>query len=434
MSFSNGQWIRVPIPDGVSEGKKMRVKTGPDSSSVVRTPPKDQWKVDAQGRNYFSYQIVEEEEKKAPEAEPQPPPQAPPPPKPQPQAQPPPPVAQEVDIAQNKASKYPPFISFDKFVATPFETIPEGMKSTDVHPYREVIPTGRKKALLIGINYTGTRCALQGCVNDVYEMRKHLLSNGFSEDTESMILMTDDQRYGTFANNVKLPTRANIIKGMQWLLQGAVEGDILFFQFSGHGGQQIDELGIEDDGLNETILPVDHSTCGQISDDVIWSTLVHPVPDGVKLIALMDSCHSGTGLDLPYNYNPKKSLWNEDRNPSHSAGDVIQISGCEDNQLSADAHGKDGKAGGAMTKAFVKAMVLNPNATYEKILQAMHEILKAESFKQTPQLTASQRFNAAERIFSLAGGIEPNRNSSIGRMVRKRRAKKKSWVQKMFSC
>lgn len=425
MAFSNGQWIRIPIPDGVSEGQKMRVKTGPDTSSVVRTPPRDQWKVDGNGQNYFSYRVlVIEEEKKAPE--PQPEPQSKPQPKPQA-------VDLEVERELNRTSRYPPFLSFEQFVATPCESIPEGMTAVDVHPYRQIVPTGRKKALLIGINYTGTQCALQGCVNDVYEMRKYLLSNGFTEDSQNMILMTDESHHR--GNNVKLPTRANILKGMQWLLQGAVEGDILFFQFSGHGGQQIDELGIEDDGLNETILPLDHKVCGQISDDVIWSTLVRPCPDGVKLIALMDSCHSGTGLDLPYNYNPKKSLWNEDTNPSHSAGDVVQISGCDDNQLSADAQGTNGKAGGAMTKAFVKAMIMKPNATYEGILQAMHDNLKADSFKQTPQLTSSQRFNATEKVFSFTDGIEPNRNSSIGRMVRKRGiVNKKGWMQKVFGC
>ena len=32
-------------------------------------------------------------------------------------------------------------------------------------------------------------------------------------------------------------------------------GDSLFFHYSGHGSQQPDPLGVEEDGMNEVILP-----------------------------------------------------------------------------------------------------------------------------------------------------------------------------------
>ena len=40
-------------------------------------------------------------------------------------------------------------------------------------------------------------------------------------------------------------------------MQGARAGDVLFFHFSGHGAQEEDPKGWEEDGMNETILPVD---------------------------------------------------------------------------------------------------------------------------------------------------------------------------------
>ena len=34
---------------------------------------------------------------------------------------------------------------------------------------------GKRKALLIGINYTGTRAALRGCWNDVENMKQFIM-------------------------------------------------------------------------------------------------------------------------------------------------------------------------------------------------------------------------------------------------------------------
>merc|ERR1712037_1084268 len=71
---------------------------------------------------------------------------------------------------------------------------------------------------------------------------------------------------------------------------------------------------------------------------------------GVRLTAIMDCCHSGTGLDLPFTYTQRG--WKEETNPFHSQGDVQLFSGCEDEDTSADATSSDGSAGGAMTAAF----------------------------------------------------------------------------------
>jgi hypothetical protein len=46
-------------------------------------------------------------------------------------------------------------------------------------------------------------------------------------------------------------------------------------------------------------------------------------------MALLDSCHSGTGLDLPFTWQPRQGGWREETNPYHSLGDVQMISGCE---------------------------------------------------------------------------------------------------------
>lgn len=81
-----------------------------------------------------------------------------------------------------------------------------------------------------------------------------------------------------------------------------------FFHYSGHGGQAKDEDGDEDDGHDETIYPVDHEEAGVIVDDEMHAILVHPLPAGCRLTAIMDCCHSGSALDLPYIYSTTGNL------------------------------------------------------------------------------------------------------------------------------
>lgn len=67
---------------------------------------------------------------------------------------------------------------------------------------------------------------------------------------------------------------------------------------AGHGSQKRDWSGDERDGMNETICPTDFRQAGQIIDDELNRHLVNPLGDGVRLHALLDACHSGTGMDL----------------------------------------------------------------------------------------------------------------------------------------
>jgi hypothetical protein len=156
-------------------------------------------------------------------------------------------------------------------------------------------PNGRTKCLLIGINYFGQGGELSGCVNDVKMIKAFLEQQGYAATPDRMQILTDDVNFANAA-----PTASNIFNAMQWLLADMQPGDSLFFHFSGHGGQLEDDDGDEDDGFDETMVPVDYQTAGQIRDDVIFKMLVAPLIEGVQLVALFDCCHSGTILDLPY--------------------------------------------------------------------------------------------------------------------------------------
>mmetsp|Transcript_44555 Transcript_44555/g.105596 ORF Transcript_44555/g.105596 Transcript_44555/m.105596 type:complete len:374 (+) Transcript_44555:273-1394(+) len=150
---------------------------------------------------------------------------------------------------------------------------------------------GRTRALFIGINYVGQSGELRGCHNDVAAMKQYIATQGYAQ--EEMKVLMDDGRS-------ERPTLANILAGFRWLVRGAREGDSLFFHYSGHGAQLPDDNGDEADGYDETLVPVDYKTAGQIRDDTIFQELVAVLPKGCKLTAVMDCCHSGTIMDLPY--------------------------------------------------------------------------------------------------------------------------------------
>jgi len=85
----------------------------------------------------------------------------------------------------------------------------------------------------------------------VRKMREFLVASGWPDTPDSMLCLTDDNP------SDPQPSRANMLKAFRWLVEGASAGDVLFFHFSGHGGQQVDTHGDEEDGMDETICPVD---------------------------------------------------------------------------------------------------------------------------------------------------------------------------------
>jgi metacaspase-1 len=59
--------------------------------------------------------------------------------------------------------------------------------------------------------------------------------------------------------------------------------------------------------VEQTLIPVDFQRSGQILDDELYAHFVKKMPAGVNVTVLMDCCHSGTVLDLPYEINATQS-------------------------------------------------------------------------------------------------------------------------------
>lgn len=244
-------------------------------------------------------------------------------------------------------------------------------------------------ALVIGINYEGQDCALQGCLNDAYNVSKFLRPLGYD-----ITLLTD--------RTVIKPIKQNILLALNRLVDSPYQR--LFFSYSGHGSYVRDVNGDETDGRDECLVPLDCDRVGYITDDVLRLIVQRLRPDQ-RLFCLFDSCHSGTALDLTYNirrglFNRSPDGWtmNKDRSLPPTAGQVVLLSGCKDNQYSTDAY-INGQNQGALTASFLTSLATK-NLTYRSLLQRIDQKLKEGNYSQTPMLSSGQLISLSDS-FSL---------------------------------
>ncbi|KAI9219985.1 peptidase C14, caspase domain-containing protein [Blastocladiella britannica] len=252
---------------------------------------------------------------------------------------------------------------------------------------------GRRKAVFIGINYTGTDSELSGCHNDVINLSNFLFENypEYTEENSIILMDTED------ASPDMLPTKENMMSAMRWLTEDAQPDDQLFFHYSGHGASIDDEDGDEADGMDEALCPLDYEEAGLIVDDDVHAILADSLPAGAKLLALLDCCHSGTIVDLPYLYCTESDSLKVTAASRHvkrartTRGEVIAISGCRDDQTSADAQ-IDDEATGAMSYALKRVLEENADQelSYADVLIKMRRVLRKGKYTQVPQLTAGR--------------------------------------------
>mmetsp|Transcript_48796 Transcript_48796/g.57013 ORF Transcript_48796/g.57013 Transcript_48796/m.57013 type:complete len:249 (-) Transcript_48796:389-1135(-) len=178
-----------------------------------------------------------------------------------------------------------------------YEQIPQLSSShaLDVStPFTVVGGEGTKRALLIGINYIGQNGELSGCHNDALRIKKYLM-DVYGYEEENFTYLMDNGVYDD-------PTYDNILAAFDDIVAKSEAGDSVFVHYSGHGGFLADDSCDEEDGKDETLIPVNYTEAGQIRDDTVFNRLVLPMADDVTLTCLMDCCHSGTILDLPYKF------------------------------------------------------------------------------------------------------------------------------------
>lgn len=217
------------------------------------------------------------------------------------------------------------------------------------------MPQGR--AVTIGLNfvdprhYGGWDGELNACEADAEDMTAIAESKGFDVTT----IMT------------KAATRERVRSEISKAADALQAGDIFMLSYSGHGGQLPDRSSDEPDAQDETWCLWD----GELVDDELYA-LYGQFAEGVRVLVFSDSCHSGSVVkqafyqgtvrgravvnsadEAKYRFMPSemalktyrlnKAFYDEilDNLRSGESGkqvsaSVLLISGCQDNQLSAD--------------------------------------------------------------------------------------------------
>ena len=120
-----------------------------------------------------------------------------------------------------------------------FDQIPQltSSRMIDVHDPFVITPSSfsskknTKRAVLIGINYTGQKGELSGCHNDVLNIAKYLKEiQSFRK--ENITILMDDGKH-------KAPTKSEIVKAYKKIVKESEDGDVVFCHYSGKLFQSI---------------------------------------------------------------------------------------------------------------------------------------------------------------------------------------------------
>jgi hypothetical protein len=210
-----------------------------------------------------------------------------------------------------------------------------------------LMPVGA--SLHIGLNavdpkeYSGWDGQLTACEFDANDMQALAKTQGFTKETKRL---------------TKRATRNRVLADIKAAAAKLKRNDIFFLTYSGHGGQ-VPNTGndFEPDGYDETWCLYD----GELIDDELYAALKQFVR-GVRIFVLSDSCHSGTVLraahfsalgltpvrprmmprDIALRvYMDHEKFYDKLQQRRGTPrkrmdGTAVLISGCQDNQTSAD--------------------------------------------------------------------------------------------------
>jgi len=285
---------------------------------------------------------------------------------------------------------------------------------------------GRKTALLITISYRG-KGELSGTIPDGVRMREYLEEKGFH-----ITWMRDDLKEG--ARSKLYPTKRNIEEQLKNLRRTAASGDVIWVYYSGHGTQNKEGYASsEEDKLNEGICPTDYHRSGMIWDNWLSSEFAKKLPQGTQTIMMFDCCHSGTCLDLPYQYDGE---WKKTRPANPDDPFVLYLSGCRDGQLSREDnctsvfnvmldfdHFFNGvnQGGGVLTTKFLNsAKKYGDDAPLKKYLDNIQSSIKLNwLYNQSPCLSSSHRISVNQSFSNfLDGGVKIKGRRASGTQAR----------------
>jgi len=268
-----------------------------------------------------------------------------------------------------------------------------------------VIATPKKVALIIAIgNYPeNSGWAKINSVNDVAIIKSALKHHQFRDD---YIFTLEDEN----------ATKVNILKNLDDLYARVHSGDVVYFHFSGHGQQIVDDNGDEIDGLDESLVPynagIRYDTCPARGENHIRDDFLNDRFDKIRkklgpngdMIVVIDACHSGTatrnigisrGTDLIFGQS--EQLLYASNNPrilqgfikptlSQDLSPIVVFSGSSASEQNYE-YVHEGKSYGSLSFAFSKVLYqLDPNSSYRTIFGKVQALMSSMVPRQNPQI------------------------------------------------
>jgi len=117
---------------------------------------------------------------------------------------------------------------------------------------------------------------------------------GAEDDADRITRLVTPLGYRSETLKTAAATAAAVLDRLRSGARTARPGDLFFFYFAGHGQQRPDQNGDEDDGFDELLLAFDRPIDDDELDE-IWREF----SDGVRILVISDSCHSGTNFKFP---------------------------------------------------------------------------------------------------------------------------------------
>ncbi|MFI2213187.1 caspase domain-containing protein [Streptomyces sp. NPDC020141] len=243
-------------------------------------------------------------------------------------------------------------------------------------------------SLHIGLNtvdpakYGGWDGRLVACENDAHDLARIAGDAGF----ETSVVLTADG------------TVKNITSELHKAAERLVRDDILLFTYSGHGGQVPDTTGPDDepDRRDETLVLYDR----ELLDDELRREFAR-FADGVRILVFLDSCHSGSAVELAPGAgaavrampdDKQREIYERDRDffqglqrrlredrGREEPASALLISACQDDQTASD-----GPVNGLFTETLLK--VWNHGAFTEDYRTFHEDIVNRMPRNQTPNL------------------------------------------------
>lgn len=222
------------------------------------------------------------------------------------------------------------------------------------------VASATNRALIIAASrYDNLADALQlrGPYNDARRVRETLLQRGFDEEHITILANCPADADSTCEEAFPDPTREAILGAFSRLLEVASTGDQVFLHLAGHGSQQPVPAGTKDgdevtDDLDEIFLPSDvgrwngakAAVENALTDNEIGAWVTRLRNAGVFVVAVFDTCHSGTMLRATHeDYERERGVdaVADLGVPSVAVNDAVRTTspGSERSGQLADAHG-----------------------------------------------------------------------------------------------